>query len=233
MNWSQFKEELAKIHLFITDEQMNQFQKYCALLKEWNEKINLTAITDEEEIIEKHFYDSLRSAEVFSYDDQSLLDVGSGAGFPGIPLKIMFPDLFVTLLEPTGKRVNFLNEVIQSLSLKQIVTINMRAEDYVKKARSYYDIVTARAVSQLSTLVELCAPLLKVNGTMIALKGMKGKEEHLMASHALEELCLSLTMMQEWELTKGDQRVNLFYKKIKENPIKYPRPYGQMKKKPL
>lgn len=233
MNWSQFKEELAKIHLFITDEQMSQFQKYCALLKEWNEKINLTAITDEEEIIEKHFYDSLRSAEVFSYDDQSLLDVGSGAGFPGIPLKIMFPNLFVTLLEPTGKRVNFLNEVIQSLSLKQIVTINMRAEDYVKKARSYYDIVTARAVSQLSTLVELCAPLLKVNGTMIALKGMKGKEEHHMANHALEELCLSLTTMQEWELTKGDQRVNLFYKKIKENPIKYPRPYGQMKKKPL
>lgn len=233
MNWDQLKEELAKIHLSLSDHQLEQFQQYLSLLKEWNEKMNLTAIIDDEEIIEKHFYDSLKSAEVFSYDDKSLLDVGSGAGFPGIPLKIMFPDLFVTLLEPTGKRVTFLNEVIHALSLKQIVTVNMRAEDYVKEARSYYDIVTARAVSQLPILVELCAPLLRVNGTFIALKGMKGKEEHLLAEHALQELCLSLEQEQEWELGKGDHRINLFYKKVKENPMKYPRPYGQMKKKPL
>ena len=122
------------------------------------------------------------------FDDQSLLDVGTGAGFPGIPLKIVFEDLFVTLLEPTLKRVNFLDIVIKELGLKKIVTINKRAEDYVKDARSYYDLVTARAVSRLNMLLELCMPLVKVDGLFLAMKGSKGEEEIQESINALKIL---------------------------------------------
>ena len=233
MNWTEFKENLSSLGITISEEQINQFKKYLSLLQEWNEKMNLTAIVDEEEAIEKHFYDSLYSLKEYDYDDQSLLDLGSGAGFPGIPLKIVFPNLYVTLLEPTTKRVTFLNEVIKELGLKGIVTVNKRAEDYVKDVREYYDIVTARAVANMQVLMELAIPLLRVGGTFIALKGSKGHQEHEESKHAQKELNLELIKSQSWSLTSGDQRINLFYKKTKETLLKYPRPYGQIKKKPL
>ncbi len=233
MNWIEFKNSVNSLGISISEEQINQFKKYLSLLVEWNEKMNLTAITKEEEIIEKHFYDSIYSVKEFSYDDQSLLDVGSGAGFPGIPLKILFPNLFVTLLEPTNKRVSFLNEVIKQLNLKGIVTINKRAEDYVKDVREYYDIVTARAVANMQILMELSIPLLRVGGTFIALKGSKGMLEHEESKNAQKELDIELIKAQTWSLDLGDKRINLYYIKKKETSLKYPRVYGQIKKKPL
>ncbi len=233
MNWEQFKSRLEEIGVSLSSFQLSQFKKYALLLNEWNQKMNLTAIDQEEEVIEKHFFDSIKSAEYFHYDDQSLLDVGSGAGFPGIPLKIAFPSLFVTLLEPTSKRVTFLNEVIKSLELKGIVTVNERAEDYAHKVRSYYDVVTARAVASLPILLELTIPFLKPQGVFIALKGAKGMIEDEEALTAKKELSVSLIHAQKWQLENGDHRINLIYQKKQENPLKYPRPYGQIKKKPL
>ncbi|MGM9808388.1 MAG: 16S rRNA (guanine(527)-N(7))-methyltransferase RsmG [Bacilli bacterium] len=234
MNFKEMQSLLLEKGIKVTDEMILKFQKYLDLLMEWNQKINLTALKTEEEIIEKHFYDSLLMAEEIKFDDQSLLDVGTGAGFPGIPLKIVFEDLFVTLLEPTLKRVNFLDIVIKELGLKKIVTINKRAEDYVKDARSYYDLVTARAVSRLNMLLELCMPLVKVDGLFLAMKGSKGEEEIQESINALKILNGEIFKIQKTKLvTDNDERMNIFIKKNDEISMKYPRSYGQIKKSPL
>ncbi|MGM9858196.1 MAG: 16S rRNA (guanine(527)-N(7))-methyltransferase RsmG [Bacilli bacterium] len=234
MNFKEMQSLLLEKGIKVTDEMIDNFQKYLALLMEWNQKINLTALKTEEEIIEKHFYDSLLMAEEIKFDDQSLLDVGTGAGFPGIPLKIVFEDLFVTLLEPTLKRVNFLDIVIKELGLKKIVTINKRAEDYVKDARSYYDLVTARAVSRLNMLLELCMPLVKVDGLFLAMKGSKGEEEIQESVNALKILNGEIIKIQKTKLvTDNDDRMNIIIKKTNEINMKYPRAYGQIKKSPL
>ena len=234
MNFKEMQSLLLEKGIKVTDEMIIKFQKYLDLLMEWNQKINLTALKTEEEIIEKHFYDSLLMAEEIKFDDQSLLDVGTGAGFPGIPLKIVFEDLFVTLLEPTLKRVNFLDIVIKELGLKKIVTINKRAEDYVKDARSYYDLVTARAVSRLNMLLELCMPLVKVDGLFLAMKGSKGEEEIQESINALKILNSEIIKIQKTKLvTDNDERMNIFIKKYDEISMKYPRAYGQIKKSPL
>ena len=234
MNFKEMQSLLLEKGIKVTDEMIVKFQKYLDLLMEWNQKINLTALKTEEEIIEKHFYDSLLMAEEIKFDDQSLLDVGTGAGFPGIPLKIVFEDLFVTLLEPTLKRVNFLDIVIKELGLKKIVTINKRAEDYVKDARSYYDLVTARAVSRLNMLLELCMPLVKVDGLFLAMKGSKGEEEIQESINALKILNSEIIKIQKTKLvTDNDERMNIFIKKTDEISMKYPRAYGQIKKSPL
>ena len=234
MNFKEMQSLLLEKGIKVTDEMIIKFQKYLDLLMEWNQKINLTALKTEEEIIEKHFYDSLLMAEEIKFDDQSLLDVGTGAGFPGIPLKIVFEDLFVTLLEPTLKRVNFLDIVIKELGLEKIVTINKRAEDYVKDARSYYDLVTARAVSRLNMLLELCMPLVKVDGLFLAMKGSKGEEEIQESINALKILNGEIFKIQKTKLvTDNDERMNIFIKKTDEISMKYPRAYGQIKKSPL
>lgn len=234
MNFKEMQSLLLEKGIKVTDEMILKFQKYLDLLMEWNQKINLTALKTEEEIIEKHFYDSLLMAEEIKFDDQSLLDVGTGAGFPGIPLKIVFEDLFVTLLEPTLKRVNFLDIVIKELGLKKIVTVNKRAEDYVKDARSYYDLVTARAVSRLNMLLELCMPLVKVDGLFLAMKGSKGEEEIQESINALKILNGEIFKIQKTKLvTDNDERMNIFIKKTDEISMKYPRAYGQIKKSPL
>lgn len=211
---------------------IEQFKTYAKLLQSWNEKMNLTAITEEEEVIEKHFWDctiSLKNKQV----EGSWADVGSGAGFPGMVWKIMKPDLKMTLIEPTGKRCLFLSKVIEELSLKNIVVENARAEEYVLQHREVFDGVTARAVSNLSLLSELCAPLIKEGGYFLPLKGKQGMEELASSKNAFEKLGLKLEESQEEELDSGDKRVNLLIKKIKATPLKYPRNYGQMKKKPL
>ena len=234
MNFIEMQNLLHEKGINVTDEMIEKFKKYLDLLTDWNQKINLTALKTEEEIIEKHFYDSLLMATDFQFDDQSLIDVGTGAGFPGIPLKIVFEDLFVTLLEPTEKRVKFLNIVINELGLKKIVTVNQRAEEYVKEARGYYDLVTARAVSRLNILLELCMPLIHVDGTFLAMKGSKGIEEMNEAVNALKILNGEVYKIQKTHLeSDNDERVNLFIKKIDEISMKYPRQYGQIKKKPL
>ena len=171
MDKETFISELKKIGINITDKQLEQLDEYYHLLKEWNEKINLTRIIEEKDVYLKHFYDSLTLFKFYNLDQKlSLCDIGTGAGFPGLVLKIVFPSLSVTLVDALQKRINFLNIVIQKLDLKDIQTIHIRAEDYAKINANKFDIVTSRAVSRLSNLVKYCVPLLKRDGIFVPMK---------------------------------------------------------------
>lgn len=231
MTETQFVQALEKLDIRLDSHQIEQFKKYMALLMEWNQKMNLTAITEEEEIWEKHFYDSI--VPFIHWPLHSLCDVGSGAGFPGIPLKIVFPDCSIVLLEPLQKRCRFLEEVIKELGLENIQVANARAEDFVKENRERFDVVTARAVAKLSILLELCAPLLKVGGVFVALKGKNGEEEVKQAQLAIRTLGMRLEKEDTIVLEEEATRINLYFKKIKPTLKKYPRIYGQIKKNPL
>lgn len=215
-----------------TDKQLAQFEQYALLLQEWNEKMNLTAITEMEEIVEKHFYDCLLPFQYIKIEGK-IVDVGSGAGFPGLVWKIAYPDLDITLLEPIQKRCTFLKEVIKQLGLEKIKVVNARAEDFAKDARETYDYASARAIARQNILSELCMPLIKVGGHMISLKGMKGVEESEEAKKASDTLGVQLIQTIETELPSQEKRVILVYKKVKKTPEKYPRNYGAIKKKPL
>ena len=232
MTFEELTAKCAEKNIVISPEMNTLFEAYLSLLQEWNQKINLTAITETGGIIEKHFYDCILPLTVKEIHGK-VADVGSGAGFPGIVWKIVRPDLDVTLIEPTGKRCTFLNEVIDQLHLKNIRVVNERAEDHAKNHREEYDVVTARAVANLRILSELCVPLVKVNGLFIAMKGMHGEEEAADSQHAMKELGAVQESSQETSLENGDHRVNLFYRKANETPSRYPRNYGQIKKKPL
>lgn len=231
MRQEEFVQALQTLHIALSDTQLLQLQEYAELLKTWNEKMNLTAITEYEEVLEKHFYDCIIPLQN-TYVQGSVLDVGSGAGFPGLVWKIMKPELQVTLLEPTGKRCTFLKEVISRLHLENILVVNERAEEFVINYREAFDVVTARAVANLNVLSELCVPLVKVGGYFYALKGAKGKEEELSASKAMTILGMKLKEEEHYTLPSGE-RVNLIYVKVKSTDKKYPRNYGQIKKKPL
>lgn len=214
----------------LDDHQLWQFETYMHLLQEWNQKMNLTAITEEDQVWEKHFYDSLLPFSEMEFT--SLCDVGSGAGFPGIPVKIVHPDVEMTLLEPIQKRCRFLNTVIETLELKNVHVLSERAEDHAKKNREKYDVVTARAVANLPVLMELCVPLMKVGGTFIALKGKNGHEEVLEAQMAADLLGVKMIREEVFE-SENASRVNIYYEKVKSTPNKYPRNFGMIKKKPL
>lgn len=228
----EFKDAVSKLGLELNDEQLIQYDKYHMLLAKWNEVMNLTGITDEEGVYEKHFYDSLLSIKEFKYKGR-LADVGSGAGFPGLVLKIAYPELDVVLIEPINKRCNFLNAVIDELGLKKIEVVNMRSEDYVKINRETFDIVTARAVSNLNILSELCVPLLKVNGTFVILRGASGEEEIKAASSAFKILNMKEDKVVKMSLSDDSKRIIGYYSKTKITDKKYPRNYGMIKKKPL
>ena len=217
MNYKDLQEQANLIGLEITDDMIQKLKKYHELLSLWNEKMNLTAITEESEVIKKHFFDCIIPLTMLE-DEGRLIDVGSGAGFPGLVFKIVRPNYEVTLLEPIGKRCNFLNEVIKELDLKNI---------------EVYDIATARAVANLNILSELCLPLVKVDGVFLAMKGSKGEEEHLEASKAIETLGAELVRKYEHDISGAGERVNLLYKKVKNTPTKYPRNYSQIKNKPI
>jgi len=214
----------------LSQEQIEQFDEYCLLLQQWNEKMNLTAITETDEIYEKHFLDCLLSLS--EEVKGRVIDVGSGAGFPGVVWKIARPELEVVLLEPTGKRVTFLNEVIRKLNLKGITTVNERAEDYVSEARESFDVVTARAVANLPVLSELCLPLVKVGGCFLAMKGAAGKEEAEAARNAIRLLGGKTEAVEHLTLN-GAGRYNIRIRKEKATDLKYPRRYDRIKKKPL
>ncbi len=234
MDFAEFKSLLATDGLTLSDIQINQYRVYLGMLQEWNKVMDLTAIDEEETIIEKHFYDSLISFKYFKYDNQTILDLGSGAGFPGLVLKIAFPSLKMTLLEPTLKRCIFLNAVIEELKLNDIEVINDRAETYVKQDRESFDIVTARAVSQLNMLLELSIPFLKVSGTMIALKGKNAENELKQAENAMKILNVSLENKYYFTLpSEKENRYILLLKKNSHTDMRYPRNYGAIKKKPL
>ena len=184
MNKEEFINELKKMNITITEEQLNQLDLYYNLLVEWNEKINLTRIIKEEDVYLKHFYDSLTLAKVVNLNDNlTLCDIGTGAGFPGIVLKIVFPNLKVTLVDSLLKRIKFLNIVIEKLKLTNIETVHTRAEDYAKINKNKFDIVTCRAVSRLSNLLEYCLPIVKKNGCFLPMKANCDDEiEEIMAT---------------------------------------------------
>lgn len=231
MTPEEFKNACKKRNIEITDKMLEAFHQYAMLLKQWNQKMNLTAIDEEEEVFEKHFYDSI--LPMHSSIQGNVADVGTGAGFPGIVWKIVNPKLNVSLIEPTGKRCTFLLEVIKELHLENIEVYNERAEEHVKTHRQQYDVVTARAVANLRVLAELCVPLVKKEGIFLTMKGSKGKQEVEEAKHALDILGTKLHSHEVTTLLNGDIREIFTFQKIKDTPIQYPRNYGQIKKKPL
>ena len=200
------------VGLELTEEKYNKFIKYMRLLQEWNEKINLTAITEDEEIIKKHFIDCIKA---FKRDEfkkaQTLIDVGTGAGFPGLPIAIMREDLNVTLLDSLNKRINFLNTIIRELGLKNITTIHSRAEDGArdKKLREKFDIATSRAVANMSVLSEFCLPYVKVGGNFIALKGPAVEEEIRNSKNAIGTLGGRLIDICEVQIEDTELKHNL------------------------
>ncbi len=216
----------------LTNEQVAKFEKYRDLLLEWNEKFNLTAITDPDEIEEKHFIDSLLACNYIDFSKGRLLDIGSGAGFPGVPLAIANPKLKVTLLESNGKKVTFLNEVKTQLDLDNVTVVNGRAEDL--KQRDYFDFVTARAVKQLNILAELTLPFVRVHGLLVAYKGSNAEEELNEAKSALRKLNSSVKFIKSYELPiSKDNRKLLVISKAKPCQKKYPRNYSEIVKQPL
>lgn len=226
MNQDKFILELSKLNINITELQLKQLERYYELLIEYNKVMNLTGITIKEEVYLKHFYDSLTIAKVIDLNKyESLCDVGTGAGFPGLVLKILYPNLKVTLLDSLNKRLNFLNVVIKELNLKDIETVHSRAEEYNKQ----FDITVARAVAPLNILLEYCIPITKVNGYFIA---MKGKNEE--ANNALKELNSEIIETDSFLLPiENSNRTIIKIKKLKETNKKFPRKYSEIKKKPL
>ena len=224
-----------KIDIKFTEEQLNQFYKYMNLLLEWNEKINLTAITDPNEVILKHFIDSL-TINKYIKENSTLADVGTGAGFPGIPLKILRPDLKITLVDSLNKRINFLNEVINKLNLVNIETVHSRIEDFGKdkKYRESFDFVTARAVANLAVLSEYLLPIAKVGGQCVCMKGSSVEEELSNGKNAIKVLGGKIKNIDEFVLPDSDMSRNvIIIDKIKNTPNKYPRKAGIPVKEPL
>ena len=239
MNIDNFRELICsygkQIDIEFNDKQLNQFYEYMNLLLEWNEKINLTAIVEPEEIILKHFIDSL-TINKYIEKNKTIADVGTGAGFPCIPLKIYRPDLNVTLVDSLNKRINFLNEVISKLDLKNIVTIHSRIENFVKdkKYRESFDYVTARAVANLTTLSEYLIPISKVNGKCICMKGNDIEEEVNSSKNAINLLGGKIDKVDYFELPNSDISRNvIIIDKVKNTPNRYPRKAGVPSKEPL
>lgn len=230
------KKEFSKINCAISDRQAEQFLRYFELLTEWNAVMNLTAITEFEEVVEKHFVDSALLYEYIRENKpDSLIDIGTGAGFPGVPLKILFPELKVTLLDSLNKRIRFLNTVIQELELEEITAIHGRAEEYGIKEiyREQYDLCVSRAVARLASLCEFCIPFVKKGGAFVAYKAMKSEEELSEAKPAVTVLGAKLSDVKEYTLGEDAKRTLLVIQKTKETPKKYPRQGGKPLKDPI
>ena len=233
MNKEIFLEELKKINITLTNDKLDKLQKYYEILITENQKYNLTAIIKQEDVYLKHFYDSLTLTKIVDLNTQSLCDIGTGAGFPGIVLKIVYPTLKVTLLDSTEKKCKFLQKVIDSLELKDIEVINERAEIFSKENREKYDIVTSRAVAPLKHLLEYSIPLVKVNGFYIAMKGEITKE-----TENIEIYYKKLDIIEDKILTfqlpfEKSTRTLIRYQKLKKTNQKYPRKYKEIKNKSL
>lgn len=232
------KEIFATYGISISDEQIQMLEKYYQLLLEWNKKVNLTSITEYEDVVWKHFIDSsliMLSEEWKKSSNVSVLDVGTGAGFPGMVLAILNPEKKFTLLDSLNKRIGFLNVVIKELSLENVTAFHGRAETFgrMENFRSQFDFVLSRAVAELPVLIEYCVPFAKKNGFFISYKGKKQKEEIAIAKHAFEELGVSFDHSQEFTLKNGEKRCLLFIQVKEETREKYPRKEGKPKKSPL
>jgi 16S rRNA (guanine527-N7)-methyltransferase len=239
IDFNSFRDLFAKGGMDVNEREYSCFERYAELLCNYNEKVNLTAITDPEGIAVKHFYDSVYPFTLVDVPcGTSLVDVGTGAGFPSIPLKIIRSDIDITMLDSLNKRVKFLQEVSDELSLGA-KCIHGRAEEiaaFSKKGNSYresYDVATARAVANLRDLCEYCLPFVKVGGIFAALKGKDGLAELETARSAIEQLGGEVEMSKGYELPNGDGRYIIVIRKVKATPQKYPRNSGQIKKNPL
>lgn len=234
MNKENFIEETLKLGIKLSDKQLDQLEEYYNLLVNWNKKINLTAITKKEEVYLKHFYDCLTIVKVCDLSQElHICDVGTGAGFPGIVLKIAFPHLKITLLDSLTKRIVFLQEIINKLELKDIETVDDRAENYSKNNIEKYDIVVSRAVAKLNILLEMISPMIKLGGSFIAMKG-EVEEELKNSLNAINILGFKLEKKEEFYLYNGEQKRNLIVaKKTEKTDKKYPRNFDKIKKNPL
>lgn len=229
------KEYMNKINIEISDKQIEKFFDYMNLLLEWNEKINLTAITEPEDIILKHFVDC---ATILKYikDEDKIIDIGTGAGFPGIPLKILNEKLDITLIDSLNKRINFLNEIINKLDLKNIVAIHARAEELArnKEYREKFDIATSRAVANLSTLSEYMLPFVKKDGMVISMKGSNIEEEVKNAKKAIKILGGEIEKIDNLNLANTNNIRNIItIKKVVKTPKEFPRKAGKPSKEPI
>ncbi len=239
MEFLEFEKELKnkanKININLTEKQIENFYNYMELLLEWNEKINLTAITDKKEIIQKHFIDSITINKYITKNDK-ILDIGTGAGFPGIPLKIINQDSKIILLDSLNKRINFLNEVIEKLEIKNVYAIHGRAEDFVKQTgeRESFDIVTSRAVAGLNVLLEYMLPFTKIGGICICMKGINAEDEIEKSKKAIEILGGKIEKIEEVYLPDSDiLRKNIIIRKIRKTPENFPRKAGVPSKEPI
>lgn len=227
--------ELAAEAGFIVDEKKAAlFRRYAELLREWNEKMNLTAITEPDEIAVKHFYDSMLLLTVYDIPEgAAVIDVGTGAGFPGVVLKIMRPDIKLTLLDSLNKRLVFLGEVLKELGL-EATCLHARAEEAARgNLRESFDLATARAVAALPVLSEYCLPFVKVGGAFVAMKGPSANEEASAAERAISLLGGKQEGVKEHHLPGGDVRLFVTVRKISQTPTKYPRPSGKIAKSSL
>lgn len=231
------KDASNEVELDLSEEQYDKFIGYMKLLQEWNEKVNLTAITEDEQIIKKHFIDCIK---VFKSDAikgaRNIIDVGTGAGFPGLPIAIMNPNIKVTLLDSLNKRINFLNLVVSNLELKNVITIHSRAEDGARNSdlREKFDVATSRAVANMAVLSEFCMPYVKVNGYFVALKGPSIDEELKEGRKSISTLGGELKNIIEVNIEESDLKHNIVeIKKINRCSNIYPRKAGTINKKPI
>ncbi|WP_250675176.1 16S rRNA (guanine(527)-N(7))-methyltransferase RsmG [Paraclostridium ghonii] len=231
------KQGIEELGLKCSDETINKFRKYREILVEWNQKMNLTGIEEEKEVYIKHFLDSVAVVkEGYIKDGMSIIDVGTGAGFPGLPLRICLENSKVTLLDSLNKRINFLSEVCKNIDIDDVELIHGRAEDFGKDGnyREQYDIATARAVAGLPILMEFCAPFIKVGGYFVCLKGPNADTELEESKKAMELLGLDFVEKIDVELPEIELKHNIVvFKKINNTPAKYPRKAGKPVKSPI
>lgn len=234
----QMDQEVRTLGIELSEEKKQQFLLYYKLLIDWNSRMNLTAITEQREVVTKHFVDSLSIIKVLPEIKEKsyrLIDVGTGAGFPGIPLKIAFPQLEITLLDSLNKRVGFLKEVSENLQLEKIHAVHSRAEDYGHQnvSRETFDLCVSRAVANLSTLSEYCIPLVKVGGVFVSYKAGNVKEELERAKRAVEKLGGSIENVSCFQLPNADERSLIVIRKKEKTGKRYPRKAGMPGKEPL
>ena len=236
MKLEEFKIELKRVceknKIMLLEEQIEKFYKYMNLLIEWNQKINLTAIVEPKEIIQKHFIDSMSVLD-YIQDKKNIIDVGTGAGFPGIPIKIANPNINVTLLDSLQKRVNFLSKVVSQLELDKIKAVHSRAEDYAKENRESYDVAISRAVANMSTLVEYLLPYVKQDGIVICMKGPNIEDELEKSKKAIIILGGKIEHIEHLFLDEEMERNLIIIRKIKPTPKQYPRKAGKPAKEPI